>query len=93
MMRTCVLVASKKATVYGISYPRQYTRRSKKWSFVYVGPYTVLKKVSDLTYQIQKSKKAKPIVVHVDKLKRCLEPAEEEVEPEVRVVWSCRLQE
>ena len=38
-------------------YPRQYTKRSKKWSFVYIGPYTVIKKMSDLTYQIQKSKR------------------------------------
>ena len=30
-------------------YPRQYIRRSKKWSFVYVGPYTVLRKISDLS--------------------------------------------
>ena len=55
-------------------YPRQYIRRSKKWSFVYVGPYTVLRKISDLSYEIQKSKKDKPIVVHVDKLKLCTEP-------------------
>ena len=55
-------------------YPRQYIRRAKKWSFVYVGPYTVLRKISDLSYEIQKSKKDNPIVVHVDKLKLCTEP-------------------
>ena len=72
-------------------YLRQYIRRSKKWSFAYVGPYTVLKKVSDLTYQIQKLKKVKPIIVHVDKLKRCAELAGEEAGIEVKTVWTCRL--
>ena len=72
-------------------YPRQYTRRSKKWSFAYVGPYTVLKKISDLTYQIQKSRKVKPIIVHVDKLKRCTEPTAAEVGGEVKTVWTCRI--
>ena len=55
-------------------YPRQYVRRSKKWSFAYVGPYTVLRKISDLSYEIQKSRKDKPIIVHIDKLKLCVEP-------------------
>ena len=72
-------------------YPRQYTRRSKKWSFAYVGPYTVLKRISDLTYQIQKSRKVKPIIVHVDKLKRCTEPTAAEVGGEVNTVWTCRI--
>ena len=53
-------------------YPRQYLKRSKKWSFVYVGPYKVVKQLSDLTYVIQKSPRDKDLVVHVDKLKLCL---------------------
>ena len=52
-------------------YPRQYLKRSKKWSFVYVGPYKVVKRLSDLTYVIQKSPRDKELVVHVDKLKLC----------------------
>ena len=52
-------------------YPRKYIKRSKKWSFVYVGPYKILRKVSDVTYEIQKSPRDKPLIVHVDKLKLC----------------------
>ena len=52
-----VLSNLKSVTAFGAFYPRQYTKRSKKWSFVYIGPYTVIKKMSDLTYQIQKSKR------------------------------------
>ena len=53
-------------------YPRKYVKRSRKWSFVYVGPYTVTKKLSDLTYAIQKSPRDKTLVVHIDKLKKCI---------------------
>ena len=52
-------------------YSRQYLKRSTKWSFVYVGPYKVVKRLSDLTYIIQKSPRDKELVVHVDKLKLC----------------------
>ena len=51
-------------------YPRRYVRKSQKWQFFYVGPYTVVERLSSLNYSIQKSPKEKPIVVHVDKLKR-----------------------
>ena len=40
-------------------YPRKFIKRSRKWSFVYVGPFVVTKKVTDLTYAIQKSPKDK----------------------------------
>ena len=59
-------------------YPRQFVRRSKKWSFVYVELYTALRKISDLNYEIQKSKRDKLIVVHVDKLKLCVDKPETE---------------
>ena len=51
-------------------YPRRYVRKSQKWQFFYVGLYTVVERLSSLNYPIQKSPKEKPIVVHVDKLKR-----------------------
>ena len=53
-------------------YPRKYVKKSRKWSFVYVGPYTVTKKLTELTYAIQKSPRDKILVVHVDKLKKCV---------------------
>ena len=52
-------------------YPRKYVKRSRKWSFVYFGPYTIIKRLSEHTFLIQKSKMDKPLVVHVDKLKIC----------------------
>lgn len=35
----------------------------------YIGPYLVVKKFGEVTYQIQKDPKSKPIVVHIDDLK------------------------
>ena len=52
-------------------YHRQNVKRSKKWSFAYVGPYRVTKKLSDLTYQIQRIPHGRAFVTHIDKLKRC----------------------
>ena len=34
-------------------YPRKYVKRSRKWSFTYVGPYKILRKMSDVTFEIQ----------------------------------------
>ena len=39
------------------------------------GPYLVVPKLSDVTYQIQRSRRAKPKVIHVDRLKPYLGPA------------------
>ena len=36
-----------------------------------MGPYKVVKQLSDLTYVIRKSPRDKELVVHVDKLKLC----------------------
>ena len=53
-------------------YPRKYVKRSRKWSFMYVGPYEIIQKLSELTYAIRKTPRDKPIVVHIDKLKKCV---------------------
>ena len=34
-----------------------------------MGPYLVIKRISYLTYRIQKNKESNPIVVHVDQMK------------------------
>ena len=39
---------------------------------MYVGPYRIIRKLSELTHEIRKSPKEKSIVVHVDKLKKCV---------------------
>ena len=51
-------------------YPRRYLKRSQKWQFFYVGPYTVIERLSNVNYLIRKSPKDRPFVAHVDKLKR-----------------------
>ena len=53
-------------------YLQKFTEHSQAWSFLYVGPYTFLTKLSDLKYVIQKSLKDQTLVEQVDKLKRCV---------------------
>jgi transposase InsO family protein len=49
--------------------PRRKQGRKLKWQRCYTGPYTVLCQIGPVNYRIKKSAKAKPITVHVDKLK------------------------
>jgi len=51
-------------------YPRRYRAKSPKWQKSYVGPYRVMRKIPPTNYVLQKSDKAKPFVVHADKLKK-----------------------
>ena len=51
-------------------YPRKRVGRSPKWASAYTGPYLVVRVLSSLTYQIQRSRRANMQVVHVDKLKK-----------------------
>jgi len=51
-------------------YPRRYTQKSPKWSKNYTGPFKVVKVIEPCDYVLQRSKRAKPQVVHGDKLKR-----------------------
>ena len=37
----------------------------------WIGPYKVVKKITDVTYQVQKDPKSPVIVVHIDQLKPC----------------------
>jgi len=52
-------------------YPRRYVGKSPKWQRVYIGPYLVVKLIGSINAVIQRSKRAKPFVIHVDKLKKC----------------------
>ena len=69
-------------------YPRQYLRRSKKFQFVYTGPYTVVKRLGAVNYLIQKNSKSPTMVVHVDKLKACQEMAEIKTDYRARSVMN-----
>ena len=52
-------------------YPRRRMGVSPKWQQFYDGPYEVIGQLGPVTYHIQKSPRAKPVVTHVDKLKPC----------------------
>ena len=52
-------------------YPRKYTQKSPKWQRNFTGPYRVMRVIPPVNYVLQKSPRAKPFVVHADKLKRC----------------------
>ena len=69
-------------------YPRRISGRSPKWQKMSTGPFLIVKTIGPVNYLIQKGPRAKPMVVHRDKLKECLSktPASwitEEAEPQV----------
>ena len=51
---------------------RKYRGIQMKWKRQYEGPYLITRVMSPLTVEIQRSAKARPKVVHVDKLKEFL---------------------
>ena len=52
--------------------PRRYIGRSPKWSEQYGGPFLIEKVINAVNYVVRRSKRAQPIIVHVDKIKKCL---------------------
>ena len=50
-------------------HPRRRTGKSIKWQRLYTGPYLVIDKVGPVNFIIQRSARADPMVVHIDKLK------------------------
>ena len=52
-------------------YPRSYPSKSPKWQRNYIGPYLVIRKIEPVNVVLQRSSKAKPFVVHVNKIKLC----------------------
>ena len=51
-------------------YPRHYSRKSPKWRCNYVGPFLIVRVLPQNDLVIQKSNRSRPLVVHLDKLKR-----------------------
>jgi transposase InsO family protein len=51
--------------------PRRYTGKSPKWQRMYEGPYLITKMLGAVNAVIQKSKRSRGIVTHIDKLKPC----------------------
>ena len=52
-------------------YPRRYQKKSPKWMKSYTGPYLITRIIPPVNCVLQRSLRAKPFVVHVDKLKKC----------------------
>jgi hypothetical protein len=52
-------------------YPRRRVGLSAKWQRWYTGPYLVIRRIDSHCLVIQRSRRARPIVVHRDKLKPC----------------------
>jgi Integrase core domain len=52
-------------------YPRRYQSRSPKWQKLYTGPYLIIRAILPVNFVLQQSARAKPFVVHIDKLKKC----------------------
>ena len=57
---------------------RRKKGRNPKLDCPWEGPYLVVSVLSDVTYRIQRSQRAKPKVVHADRLKPYLGPLSEE---------------
>lgn len=51
-------------------YPRRRPGIKEKWASFYTGPYGVMDQVGPVLYRIQRSRRATPKLVYVDKLKR-----------------------
>ena len=51
---------------------RKYRGKQMKWTRQYEGPFLIIRVVSPLTVEIQRSAKSRPKTVHVDKLKEFL---------------------
>ena len=59
--------------------PRRKTGRYAKWQCPYQGPFKVLRQLGPVNYLVQRTPKARPWTVYVDKLKPCYQ--DEVVEP------------
>ena len=70
-------------------YPRRYLKRSKKFQFMYVGPYTVMKKLGAVNYLIKNNDRTPAIVVHADKLKAYQQPLNLEVHRVMNIRIPC----
>jgi len=60
--------------------PRRYKGRSPKWQKLYQGPIVIIRQCGPVNYLVQASKKQKPFVAHVDKLKLYASKTTEEEE-------------
>src|SRR6218665_3289907 len=52
-------------------HPRSATNWSRKWDRHFTGPYRVVQQCRTVNYIVQRSARAKPFRIHVDKLRLC----------------------
>src|SRR6218665_1824826 len=63
--------------------PRRYVGRSPKWDRHFTGPYRVVQQCGPVNYIVQRSARAKPFRIHVDKLRLCQSDANESVPEDI----------
>ena len=51
-------------------YTRRYQGRTPKWSRYYTGPFRIEVVLNDVNFVLKKTPRSKPIVAHIDKLRR-----------------------
>ena len=51
--------------------PRKHIGKNRKWALDNRGPFTVIPKINDVNYVIQKSPTANRLIVHIDRLTKC----------------------
>jgi hypothetical protein len=44
---------------------------------MYSGPYLVIRKINEVNYVVQRTRRSEPIITHVDKLKACADQSHE----------------
>ena len=52
--------------------PRRYQGRSPKWQRLFTGPFLITKILDPVNVVLQRSRRARAFVCHIDKLKECL---------------------
>ena len=57
--------------------PRRRQGRYQKWRSLYQGPFLVTHQLGPVNYRVQRTARSNPWVVHVDKLKPCHDPEQE----------------
>ena len=62
----------KSVTGFGIGMHGDTSKDRQKWQKIYIGPFLATRVIEPVSYVIQRSARAKPLVVHVDKLKKCI---------------------
>jgi len=50
--------------------PRKKRGKFAKWQVCWKGPVTVERRLNDINYALRKTAKSKPVVVHIDRMRK-----------------------